>query len=121
MENNLKITKGVWDVADYLDKENGNRSLAVWVGQDQTICLVSPKISENKTDLANAKLIAEAGTVANETGKTPRQLYDENKILLEAINKIALRGGDLEGLRELTAFERYALDLSVEAINKTTL
>lgn len=49
------------------------------------------KIAENiggKTNEereANAKLIAEAGTVANETGKTPRQLADENKELLEAL------------------------------------
>ena len=35
---------------------------------------------------ADAKLIAEAGTVATETGKTPRQLADENKELLEAIH-----------------------------------
>lgn len=39
----------------------------------------------NEECLSNAKLIAEAGTVANETGKTPRQLVEENKELLEAL------------------------------------
>ena len=33
---------------------------------------------------ANAELISEAFNVTNETGKTPRQLADENKELLEA-------------------------------------
>ena len=36
---------------------------------------------------ANAELICEAFNVANETGKTPRQLTDENKELLEACIK----------------------------------
>ena len=34
---------------------------------------------------ANALLIAEAGTVLSETGKTPAQLAAENKIMLEAL------------------------------------
>ena len=34
---------------------------------------------------SNSKLITEAFNVANETGKMPRQLADENKELLEAL------------------------------------
>lgn len=37
---------------------------------------------------ANARLIAEAGTVAHETGLTPRQLADLNKELLEALKDL---------------------------------
>ena len=33
-----------------------------------------------------ARIIAEAGTVANQTGKTPQQLADENKELLVALS-----------------------------------
>lgn len=53
-------TPGKWEVADYLDRQTGKRSLAVWVGQDKTICLVSPKESETEEDYANAELIASA-------------------------------------------------------------
>jgi len=37
---------------------------------------------------ANAALIAEAGTVAHETGKTPRQLAEENRELLKALKQL---------------------------------
>ena len=37
---------------------------------------------------ANAKLISEAFNVANETGKTPHHLKEENKQLLDALNKL---------------------------------
>lgn len=37
---------------------------------------------------ANANLIAEAGTVANETGLTPRQLATQREDLLEACKKL---------------------------------
>lgn len=37
---------------------------------------------------ANAALIAEAGTVANETGLTPRQLADQRAELLEALKEV---------------------------------
>jgi hypothetical protein len=38
---------------------------------------------------ANAELIAEAGTVAHETGFSPRQLAEQRKILLAHIEKLA--------------------------------
>lgn len=37
---------------------------------------------------ANARLIAEAGTVAHETGLTPRQLAEQRDDLLEALRNI---------------------------------
>lgn len=41
----------------------------------------------SRTSEGNANLIAEAFNVANETGKTPRQLVDQNKELLEVLKK----------------------------------
>ena len=41
--------------------------------------------------LANEKLIAEAGTVANETGLTPRQLAEQRAELLTVLQKIMKR------------------------------
>ena len=55
-----KFTQGKWEIADYLDRETGQRSLAVWVGEQKTICLVSPKGTETEEDFQNAKLIAAA-------------------------------------------------------------
>ena len=60
---------------------------------------------------ANARLIAEAGTVAAETGKTPRQLADERAELLQLVELLL---GDVdymitcsEGLKQL-AWMRHA-------------
>ena len=38
---------------------------------------------------ANARLIAEAGTVLHETGLTPRQLAEQRAELLEAVRRVA--------------------------------
>ena len=48
---------------------------------------------------ANAKLIAEAGTVANESGFTPRKLLEQRNELLEVLKKIEkeLREGNYKG------------------------
>ena len=44
----------------------------------------------------NAKLIAEAGTVHNETGYSPRELADQKAELLEALKAVQLEVGVLE-------------------------
>lgn len=64
---------------------------------------------------ANAKLISEAFNVANETGKTPRQLQEENKEFLEVL---------LEVRKHMTAhIPEKVFDLIDNVINKnkTTL
>ena len=58
------------------------------------ICHVLPKANGSKE--LNAELIIEAFNVANETGKTPRQLADENAKLLEALKNL-LQATDDEG------------------------
>jgi hypothetical protein len=40
-------------------------------------------------DFANAKLIAEAGTIASETGLSPRELAEQREELLGALREIA--------------------------------
>lgn len=65
---------------------------------------------------ANAQLIAEAGNVTQETGKTPRQLAEENKMLLHALKIIdgAYATGGLTGLL------KEEISIMKEAINKAT-
>ncbi len=79
----MKHTKGEWKVIK-------NR-FTTSIKTDRTdICvLTSGSSTSNK---ANAKLIAEVGTVANETGKTPRQLADINADLLGALKDLISSG-----------------------------
>lgn len=53
--------------------------------------LICDLLTDNTTEEAeaNAELIAEAGTVANETGFTPRQLADQNKKFGEALKELS--------------------------------
>ena len=66
----------------------------------------------------NAILVAETFNVTQETGKTPRQLADENKMLLEALKDC------LEGVKELQSDYqdgwRPNIKKATEAINKAT-
>ena len=68
-------TQGEWKTSANCD--------FVWVDRDGgfSICKMADL---GQTTVANANLIAEAGTVANETGHTPRQLADQKADLLEA-------------------------------------
>lgn len=71
----LGITKGEWNIDEGMNDFKLSSS-------KRSICQTWSNLP---IDRANAQLIAEAGTVANETGKTPRQLAEENKMLLEAL------------------------------------
>ena len=74
----MRHTKGKWGVMQGI-----NRFLiSSNINENNSVCATH---GNTKRDKANAKLISEAGTVANETGKTPRKLADENKELLEAL------------------------------------
>jgi len=66
---------------------------------------------------SNAVLIADAGTVYHETGKTPSQLAEENKILLsaleqtmDALNEIAMTKGYSENNHMSCVIARHAID-----------
>ena len=85
----MEITKGKWKTTFNSVKERGVRAIGGFIcflpkpihyeGQDQRY---EDELIEVK---ANAKLIAEAGTVYNETGYSPRELADQKAELLEAI------------------------------------
>lgn len=72
------------------------------------------KCSDCEESEANARLIAEAGTVANETGKTPRQLANEHAQMLEALQRVSevFKASDQE--------QFAALLLTDNAIKKAT-
>jgi hypothetical protein len=86
-----RITKGEW----VFDK---HENFSQWFGNitghpdpkdgqviRTILCLT--RYPEDPEQKANALLIAEAGTVANETGKTPRELLDQRDEAVEACKK----------------------------------
>lgn len=82
---NFKNTQGKWR----LGLENKFAVVCDTIdGLKKTICYTDTPHKTFEAE-ANAKLIAEAGNVTNETGKTPRQLADENKELLNALKPFA--------------------------------
>jgi hypothetical protein len=54
-------------------------------GVRQEVAACGPTEQGSEQQEANADLIAEAGTVLHETGRTPRRLADERAELLEAL------------------------------------
>ena len=73
---------------------------------------------------ANARLIAEAGTVLHETGLTPRQLAEQRAELLEALQRLEKAGENMRntvvesrGLRYMDAHD-FALRDSRELIER---
>jgi len=91
----MKPTKGKWEVLEAISIDDTivYYNITVVTKRDgrQSVAMAHPNEYLNislKQARANAKLIAEAGTVANETGKTPRQLADINAELLDALNGV---------------------------------
>ena len=87
-------TPGPWEVdEDGLSVTRGDRFgyqvIGEANGQDDTI--TDPPLGEA---YANARLIAEAGTVATETGLTPRQLAEQRAELLEALRQVVMDAED---------------------------
>lgn len=76
----LKITKGVWEV-----KEFPLNNDLVGISGGRNVCKM---LNWDEESEANARLIAEAGNVTNETGLTPRELLNQRNELLEALNLI---------------------------------
>lgn len=72
-----KHTKGKWKFG----QEDEERKVYNVLNKALTMKI----IISGENARASAQLIAEAGTVANETGKTPRELAEANKELLEAL------------------------------------
>lgn len=112
MEN--QITKGKWYFS--LNSENGGNSIGTNIYNGVGAHPVFFTTNENTLCSERAKLICETFNVTQETGKTPRQLADENKMLLHALETIygAYSTGGLTGL-----FKEEILVMK-EAINKAT-
>lgn len=114
MSEASKPTPGVWSVGE----GNAVQGWTVTVGDGEF--LVGGR---GIGSLANAKLIAEAGTVHHETGLTPRQLVEQRDALAAALGEIcglspAIRfgGPDPMDLEELSDALSSAVDLAHSAL-----
>lgn len=76
-----KHTKGEWRVSIIAEGDNPRR---VSYSLQETIDTLRP----NETHDANAKLIADAFNVTNETGMTPRELQENHAELLGALLRV---------------------------------
>lgn len=107
MENNLNINKEKWESKGLTvfsnSKENGYKTIAQChiqsFNHDKGGRAIPDIIGEE-----HAKLIAEAGNVANETGLTPRQLLDFKNQLIDAhkesCNQFIVMAEEIVKLRE---------------------
>lgn len=85
--NKLGITPGVW-VAHKPEGSNGFIYVNNEINASGNIATCYPIHHLNDKEAeANAKLIAEAGTVANETGLSPLQLKEQRDELLELLRQ----------------------------------
>ncbi|OWK35209.1 hypothetical protein [Fimbriiglobus ruber] len=110
MTTEMKATAGPWEIkksaieieqSDYVIISKGGRE------GNYYIAAVSSQNGEGKTE-ANAHLIAEAGTIATDTGLTPRQLAEQREELLEALEDICT---------QLPA-DKYAFDSQRKSLKK---
>ena len=87
-KRNLDITPGPWEIghssdANYMGDMGAGGLYIQQCGGGRVVICEMDATTENRQ--SNADLIAEAGTVANETGLTPRQLADQRGELLAAL------------------------------------
>lgn len=73
-----KHTPGPWEVADFISNDK-TRHLAVWKDEAITICLISPKETENDQDIANARLIAAAPDMLEELKRIRAELIESTR------------------------------------------
>ena len=79
----MDITKGIWTVDETQDCVRDTKGYLI----ADCACLYNLKSDEEEA--ANAILIAEAGTVANECGVMPKELLQQRDELLEALKPFA--------------------------------
>lgn len=91
-----KITKGAWKAKRLRDNGGAPYATLYEAHMDLGVCMVwAPEGNEEQE--ANAELIAEAGTVTNETGMTPSELLAENARLRAERDELV---GALESAQE---------------------
>jgi len=97
----MKHTQGNWLISTHADNEDivirNDKGIIANLSVDQWDDLSQDEIE------ANAMIIVEAANIAHKTGKTPRQLADENKQLLEALQYIK----DETRKAELSSFDTF--------------
>ena len=96
-------TPGPWE----LSYDKGSTRDVIASNGSEPICMVRQSWVSREAYQANAQLIAEAGTVATETGLTPRQLAEQRAELLEALKAIHVQAADAQ-LR--ATYQRIALE-----------
>ena len=96
MSEAIKPTPGPWIVSTYADGFEVDGPGGICIAQAQQLKPIRKKEDHDQRK-ANARLIAEAGTVAHETGLTPRQLVDRVKELEELLNGVLLMGRGTSG------------------------
>ena len=117
----MKHSKGTWKVGRLgtVVTDNGE-GFPVKRGYDDTGYYGGYLIAESIYKEADAKLMAEAGNVANETGCTPRQLTEQKAELLEALKRFTER--KVESLDEIDCYIFHISDIKKAelAIKKAT-
>lgn len=85
----MKITKGIVAVEEVFTRNGTDSFLKVTVPKGESVCNITTRNMERAE--GNAKVVAEAINVANECGKTPRELLRErNEFFDMAVEAIAL-------------------------------
>jgi hypothetical protein len=91
----LAITPGAWEYAEAGSGQGGQFVITEWfVRRPEDDVSIAADIIDPATDApsqANAALIAEAGTVTNETDRTPAELRDLCRELRAALSEIQAR------------------------------
>jgi len=91
MTEHAKPTPGPW----FVRGKTANLQIAIVGPSGELSDSIAYAWGQNGEAEANARLIAEAGTVHHETGLTPRQLVEQRAELLEALAAISqMRDGN---------------------------
>lgn len=106
-----KITPGRWVFNQFV--EHAGTISADTVGKRIAV-ICAPSLGQTSETDANGRLIAEAGTVANETGLTPRQLADQRAELLGLLQELIDIEGPQPGTAEWADKARAAIQRATE-------
>lgn len=125
MSSGFEGTPGPWAVASRHPRRvtHKGKVICTAVLRNQGGCTSLRFTKEQQEAEANARLIAEAGTVLHETGLTPRELAEQRAELLQALEAIvapaafAMDSSDrLEAIRDIA---RAAIAIATQPRNAT--
>lgn len=120
-----KHTPGPWSLGD-----EDNQCCSVVIGEahnllcsfDRQDANTGKTVIERDEMLANAHLVIEAGTVAHETGMTPRQLAEQRAELLAALEMVRDADDDCrrDGLPTMPDAARAKIDAAISKATGST-